>query len=81
MNLNRSMSFLSGLNLNPKPKSETFTNVIDGLKAVYKNKLLPLELEYLFHDFHSPALDDIDFEIAAQKPMVLLGSHFTLIVF
>ena len=59
--------------LSKKPKTETFENVIEGLKTVYKNKLLPLETEYGFHDFHSPPLDDIDFEIASEKSTVLLG--------
>ena len=28
----------------------------------FRQKLLPLEKEYQFHDFHSPALDDPDFD-------------------
>lgn len=35
-------------------------NVVEGvlseLKKIYKNKLLPLEEHYQFHDFHSPKL-------------------------
>ncbi|VDO49816.1 unnamed protein product [Onchocerca flexuosa] len=30
--------------------------VSDGLRKIYKQKLLPLEEYYKFHDFHSPAL-------------------------
>lgn len=33
-----------------------FENVSDGLKRIYKQKLLPFEEYYKFHDFHSPAL-------------------------
>ena len=31
-----------------------------------RQKLLPLEKEYQFHDFHSPALDDPDFDARSQ---------------
>ena len=31
-------------------------SVADGLRTIYKQKLLPLEEFYKFHDFHSPAL-------------------------
>ena len=33
---------------------------------VSRQKLLPLEKEYQFHDFHSPALDDPDFDARSQ---------------
>jgi len=57
-----------------KAETEAFDNVIDGLKKVYKSKLLPLEQAYKFHDFHSPQLDDSDFE---SKPMVLLVGQYS----
>ena len=50
-----------------KKEPEVFANVADGLKRLYKQKLLPLEDYYKFHDFHSPPLDDPDFD---AKPMV-----------
>lgn len=50
-----------------KKEPEVFANVADGLKRLYKQKLLPLEEHYKFHDFHSPPLDDPDFD---AKPMV-----------
>ena len=37
-------------------------NVINTGNAHCRQKLLPLEKEYQFHDFHSPALDDPDFD-------------------
>ena len=52
---------------------DVYENVTEGLKNIYKQKLLPLEKEYQFHDFHSPALDEPDFDakyetkIAASK--------------
>jgi hypothetical protein len=55
--------------LRRKEETEAFDNVIDGLKKCYRSKLLPLEQTYRFHDFHSPQLDDSDFD---SKPMVLL---------
>ena len=41
---------------------DVYENVTEGLKNIYKQKLLPLEKEYQFHDFHSPALDEPDFD-------------------
>ena len=41
---------------------DVYESVTEGLKNIYKQKLLPLEKEYQFHDFHSPALDDPDFD-------------------
>ena len=41
---------------------------------IYKEKLLPLEKEYKFHDFHSPALGDADF---SAKPMVMLVGQYS----
>jgi EH domain-containing protein 1 len=57
-----------------KEDTQAFDSVIDGLKKVYKSKLLPLETAYKFHDFHSPMLDDSDFE---SKPMVLLVGQYS----
>ena len=44
------------------------------MKAIYKEKLLPLEKKYHFHKFHSPALDDPDFD---AKPMVMLVGQYS----
>jgi GTPase SAR1 family protein len=49
-------------------------NVVDGMKRVYKTKLLPLEETYLFHDFHSPKLNDADFD---AKPIILLMGQYS----
>lgn len=57
-----------------KEENEAFDSVIDGLKKVYRNKLLPLEQNYKFHEFHSPPLDDSDFDC---KPMVLLVGQYS----
>ena len=57
-----------------KKEPEVYENVGDGLKRLYKQKLLPLEEHYKFHDFHSPPLDDPDFD---AKPMVNT-CHFLL---
>ncbi|CAF1184814.1 unnamed protein product [Rotaria sp. Silwood1] len=56
-------------------KKEIFTNVAEGLRQVYKTKLLPLEETYKFHEFHSPQLDDCDF---SAKPMVLLVGQYSV---
>ncbi|KAM9440848.1 EH domain-containing protein 2 [Clarias gariepinus] len=43
--------------------------VTEGLKLLYRHKLLPLEKYYGFSDFHSPSLEDADFN---NKPMILV---------
>lgn len=48
--------------------------VTGGLKELYTKKLLPLEEHYRFHEFHSPALEEADFE---NKPMVLLVGQYS----
>uniref|UniRef100_A0A8C6XD29 EH domain containing 3 n=1 Tax=Naja naja TaxID=35670 RepID=A0A8C6XD29_NAJNA len=53
---------------------EVFQTVSEGLKKLYKAKLLPLEEHYKFHEFHSPALEDADFD---NKPMVLLVGQYS----
>ncbi|KAK3093088.1 hypothetical protein FSP39_010931 [Pinctada imbricata] len=57
-----------------RKEPEVFNSVADGLKSLYKQKLLPLEEHYKFHDFHSPQLDDPDFD---AKPMILLIGQYS----
>jgi polynucleotide 5'-kinase involved in rRNA processing len=56
-------------------KKELYTNVVEGLRQVYKTKLLPLEEAYRFHEFHSSQLEDSDF---SAKPMVLLVGQYSV---
>ena len=51
-----------------------YESVTEGLKQVYKDYLLPLEKEYHFHEFHSPKLDDPDFD---GKPLVMLVGQYS----
>lgn len=57
-----------------KRNMDVYESVLEGLKKVYKNKVLPLESGYQFHDFHSPALDEPDFD---AKPMILLVGQYS----
>ncbi|KAK7867077.1 hypothetical protein R5R35_004015 [Gryllus longicercus] len=57
-----------------KKGTTDYNNVVDGLKNVYREKLLPLEETYRFHDFHSPMLYDSDFE---AKPLVLFMGQYS----
>ena len=66
-------SWLSASN-DRKKQPELFINVVEGLKRIYKSKILPLEEHYLFHEFHSPPLEDADFD---AKPMVLLVGQYS----
>ena len=54
--------------------TDVYDNVTVGLQNIYKQKLLPLEKEYNFHDFHSPALEDPDFD---ARPMVMLVGQYS----
>ncbi|MGH0135246.1 UNVERIFIED_CONTAM: hypothetical protein FKN15_057290 [Acipenser sinensis] len=57
-----------------KKDPEVFQTVSEGLKKLYRTKLLPLEEHYKFHEFHSPSLEDADFD---NKPMVLLVGQYS----
>ena len=56
-------------------KPELFNGVVDGLKKLYKAKILPVEQNYLFHEFHSPLLGESDFD---AKPTVLLLGQYSV---
>uniref|UniRef100_A0A668U2A3 EH-domain containing 3 n=1 Tax=Oreochromis aureus TaxID=47969 RepID=A0A668U2A3_OREAU len=71
--LNTMFSWL-GTDDRRKKEPEVFQTVSEGLKKLYKTKLLPLEESYKFHEFHSPALEDADFD---NKPMVLLVGQYS----
>lgn len=65
-------SWLTG---NQKTKEvDVYNSVIDGLKRTYRKKLLPLEKTYLYGEFHSPYMNDGDFD---SKPMVLLIGQYS----
>lgn len=57
-----------------KVQQEVVENVVNELKKIYRSKLLPLEEHYQFHDFHSPKLEDPDFD---AKPMILLVGQYS----
>nr|XP_023025028.1 EH domain-containing protein 1-like [Leptinotarsa decemlineata] len=71
--LNGSKMF-SWLNRAPEVRPECYENVIEGLKSIYRNKMLPLEQHYLFNEFHSPPLNDADFD---AKPLILLVGQYS----
>ncbi|XP_023035903.1 EH domain-containing protein 1 isoform X2 [Drosophila willistoni] len=64
----------SGFLKREKNTQEVVENVIGELKKIYRSKLLPLEEHYQFHDFHSPKLEDPDFD---AKPMILLVGQYS----
>lgn len=53
---------------------KVYNTVIDGVKDMYRKKLLPLEKNCLFGEFHSPYLNSGDFD---AKPMVLLIGQYS----
>ncbi|XP_018570489.1 EH domain-containing protein 1-like [Anoplophora glabripennis] len=72
MEINNKM--FTWLNRVPEVRQQCYENVIEGLKSIYKNKMLPLEQHYLFNEFHSPPLNDADFD---AKPMILLVGQYS----
>ncbi|VDO11819.1 unnamed protein product [Rodentolepis nana] len=66
---------MDGLFSSKKQKDQlVYKTVIDGLRNLYFKHLLPLESAYKFHEFHSPALEQADFE---STPMVLLVGQYS----
>lgn len=55
-------------------RPEAIRTVTSSLKELYRTKLLPLEEHYRFGSFHSPALEDADFD---GKPMVLVAGQYS----
>lgn len=55
-------------------RHEAIRTVTSSLKELYRTKLLPLEEHYRFGAFHSPALEDADFD---GKPMVLVAGQYS----
>ncbi|XP_054272415.1 EH domain-containing protein 1-like [Macrosteles quadrilineatus] len=67
--------FLGLRNKQNEENSVLLGTVSNRLRTVYQNKLLPLEEQYLFHEFHSPMLTDQDFD---AKPMIMfIGQYST----
>ncbi|XP_074598900.1 putative achaete scute target 1 isoform X2 [Brevipalpus obovatus] len=65
---------LSFLKNSDRKEQDTFISVNEGLKRLYKTKILPLEEHYLFREFHSPPLEDADFDAI---PMILLVGQYS----
>uniref|UniRef100_A0A8B9QXL4 EH domain containing 2 n=1 Tax=Anas platyrhynchos TaxID=8839 RepID=A0A8B9QXL4_ANAPL len=64
----------SWLRRQEKRSPEVLRSVTQGLRRLYRTKLLPVEEFYRFHDFHSAPLEDADFE---TKPMVLVAGQYS----
>ncbi|NXA67398.1 EHD2 protein, partial [Mohoua ochrocephala] len=64
----------SWLRRHHKSAAPEVQTVTEGLKSLYKSKLLPVEEFYRFQEFHSPALEDADFD---GKPMVLVMGQYS----
>ena len=51
-----------------------YEGMIDEMKIFYQEMLFPLEKKYCYHSFHSPALNDADFD---AKPLVMLVGQYS----
>uniref|UniRef100_A0A7S4B5X4 Uncharacterized protein n=1 Tax=Chrysotila carterae TaxID=13221 RepID=A0A7S4B5X4_CHRCT len=59
----------------PQFDAGAFDSILEGVKSVYRDKVRPLEAQYMVKDFHYPLLNDSDFD---ARPMVMLvGSYST----
>mmetsp|Transcript_44414 Transcript_44414/g.73687 ORF Transcript_44414/g.73687 Transcript_44414/m.73687 type:complete len:647 (+) Transcript_44414:152-2092(+) len=58
----------------PKFDAGAFDSIIDGLKTVYRDKIRPLEEQYMIKDFHYPLLNDSDFD---ARPMIMLVGQYS----
>lgn len=67
-------SWLNRDNQKHENERQIYDTVVEGLKKIYRQKLLPLEEHYHFHEFHSPKLEDPDFD---AKPMILLVGQYS----
>lgn len=67
-------SWLGGKGQEKKKEVVEVRSVVEGLKRMYKTKLLPLEEMYKFGEFHSPCMNDGDFD---AKPMILLIGQYS----
>lgn len=54
--------------------SKQFSSITESLQTLYREMLLPIEKDHLFHQFYSPELTDADF---ASAPMVLLLGQYS----
>jgi EH domain-containing protein 1 len=67
------LGWLSG-NTKRKNATNAFGSVAEGLQKLYRERVLPVELEHQFHHFYSPELTDADF---SARPMVLLIGQYS----
>eukprot|EP01031_Cornospumella_fuschlensis_P044876 gene44876-54891_t len=61
-----------------KANNNNFVNdaaVIKRLKAIYREQLLPVEKQYLFHKFNQPEI--LDAELSAKATVLLIGQYST----
>lgn len=54
--------------------AQAYCPITEGLQNLYREKLLPIERDHLFHQFYSPEMADADF---AAAPMVLLMGQYS----
>ncbi len=59
----------------PKTYSSEDSAVVKALRALYKEKLLPIEKQYLFPKFNMPEI--LDSEIASKPNVLLVGQYST----
>jgi len=69
-----SSSSLRWLGADSPEHDASLTSVAEGMKRLYRAKLLPLERRYLFNEFHSPLMQDADFD---ALPMILLVGQYS----
>ena len=56
------------------PEDGVYPSVLNGLKALYKKHVKPIEEMYLFHKFFHPLMKDSDFDAV---PMIMLVGQYS----
>ena len=64
----------STFSLRRTSSKDNYVTVPDGLKSCYRKILRPFEEASGFHTFHSPPMEDPDFD---SKPIVLLLGQYS----
>ena len=74
VDLARRRAMVFGRKRRPQFDAGAFDSIVAGLKAIYREKVRPIEEQFLVKDFHYPLLTDDDFD--AKPQVLLIGSLF-----
>jgi len=53
--------------------ASAFDGIMEGVKKIYREKIRPVEEQYMVNAFHYPLLNDRDYD---SRPMILLSGNY-----